>query len=121
MSNIALKVFWSNEPMPLNRKIDRAAINVPFGVLITHPTCLIKSVNGKVGDVVLNAADVGADPGSALPVTHAHCATRRESNGPEFPGVTRCMAHPGDLERTGNRARYRQSGVYCHFGGKTSA
>ena len=61
MSNIALKVFWSNEPMPLNRKIDRAAINVPFGVLITHPTCLIKSVNGKVGDVVLNAADVGAD------------------------------------------------------------
>ena len=61
MSNIGLKVFWSNEPMPLNRKIDRAAINVPFGVLITHPTCLIKSVNGKVGDVVLNAADVGAD------------------------------------------------------------
>ena len=56
MSNIGLKVFWSNEPMPLNRKIDRAAINVPFGVLITHPTCLIKSVNGKVGDVVLNAA-----------------------------------------------------------------
>ena len=61
MSNIALKVFWSNEPMPLNRKIDRAAINVPFGVMITHPTGLIKSVNGKVGDVVLNAADVGAD------------------------------------------------------------
>lgn len=61
MSNIALKVFWSNEPMPLNRKIDRAAINVPFGVMITHPTGLIKSVNGKVGNVVLNAADVGAD------------------------------------------------------------
>ena len=61
MSNIGLKVFWSNEPMPLNRKIDRAAINVPFGVMITHPTGLIKSVNGKVGDVVLNAADVGAD------------------------------------------------------------
>lgn len=61
MSNIALKVFWSNEPMPLNRKIDKAAITVPFGVMITHPTGLIKSVNGKVGDVVLNAADVGAD------------------------------------------------------------
>ena len=61
MSNIGLKVFWSNEPMPLNRKIDRAAINVPFGVMITHPTGLIKSVNGKVGNVVLNAADVGAD------------------------------------------------------------
>lgn len=66
MSNIALKVFWSNEPMPLNRKIDRAAINVPFGVLITHPTCLIKSVNGKVGDVVLNAADVGADAAGSV-------------------------------------------------------
>ena len=63
MSNIALKVFWSNEPMPLNRKIDKAAITVPFGVMITHPTGLIKSVNGKVGDVVLNAADVGADGG----------------------------------------------------------
>ena len=61
MSNIGLKVFWSNEPMPLNRKIDKAAITVPFGVMITHPTGLIKSVNGKVGDVVLNAADVGAD------------------------------------------------------------
>ena len=28
MSNIALKVFWSNEPMPLNRKIDKAAITI---------------------------------------------------------------------------------------------
>ena len=61
MSNIALKVYWQNEPMSLNRKIDKAAIHVPFGVMITHPTGSVKSVNGKVGDVVLNAADVGAD------------------------------------------------------------
>ena len=71
MSNIALKVYWQNEPMSLNRKIDKAAIHVPFGVMITHPTGSVKSVNGKVGDVVLNAADVGADAaGSAEAVAN---------------------------------------------------
>ena len=80
MSNIALKVYWQNEPMSLNRKIDKAAIHVPFGVMITHPTGSVKSVNGKAGDVVLNAADVGADAAGSAEAVQQNLNTELFSN-----------------------------------------
>lgn len=67
MSNIALRVFWNNSPIPVSEKIKNAelVINVPFGAMITHPASggsgSVYSVNGKTGTVVLNALDVGAE------------------------------------------------------------
>ncbi|OTG68322.1 hypothetical protein B9T25_06470 [Acinetobacter sp. ANC 4470] len=74
MSNIALKVFWSNNPMPVDQKIKQSeiVINTPFGVMIAHPNQPVKSVNNKTGEIVLNAADVNADVfGSAVAVNDA--------------------------------------------------
>lgn len=68
MMDIALKVFWTNSPMPVNQKIEQPDIilNVPFGnVLIVNSDGAIdapvRSVNEKTGHVVLTAIDVSAD------------------------------------------------------------
>ncbi|MBK0063981.1 MULTISPECIES: hypothetical protein [unclassified Acinetobacter] len=72
MSNIALKVFWNNNPMPVAEKVKNPEllINVPFGAMISHPTSggsgSIYSVNGKTGTVVLNASDVNAEPAGSV-------------------------------------------------------
>lgn len=63
--NIALKVFWNNNPIPFSDKIKNpdVVINVPFGAMITHPSYNggIYSVNGKTStNIILNAQDVGA-------------------------------------------------------------
>ena len=62
--NIALRVFWSNQPMPVHQKITHPdlILNVPFGHVLTLKTGgSVQSVNQKTGHVVLNAIDVGAD------------------------------------------------------------
>lgn len=63
--NIALKVFWNNNPIPFSEKIKNpdVVINVPFGAMISHPSYNggIYSVNGKTStNIILNAQDVGA-------------------------------------------------------------
>ncbi|WP_336949087.1 hypothetical protein [Acinetobacter junii] len=55
MTDIALRVFWNNEPIPLNRKIDKAAINVPFGVMITNPSSGGGDYNFSVKELDLQA------------------------------------------------------------------
>lgn len=73
MKNIALKVFWSNSPMPILQKIKKPDItlDIPFGniLLVNSGTVVdspVKSVNQKIGHVILTATDVSADPmGSA--------------------------------------------------------
>ncbi|MBK0062371.1 MULTISPECIES: hypothetical protein [unclassified Acinetobacter] len=68
MSNIALRVFWNNNPIPISEKFKNPdlLINVPFGAMISHPASggsgSIYSVNGKTGTVVLDASDVHAEP-----------------------------------------------------------
>ncbi|MBJ9952166.1 hypothetical protein I5735_03715 [Acinetobacter baumannii] len=67
MNNIALKVFWTNSPMPIQQKIKTpdVVLNVPFGNVLVLNTgtgvAPVQSVNDKTGHVVLNADDVGAD------------------------------------------------------------
>ncbi|WP_336932902.1 hypothetical protein [Acinetobacter bereziniae] len=67
MNNIALRVFWTNSPMPIEEKIKTpdVVLDVPFGnVLIVDTGTVIapvQSVNNKTGHVVLNADDVDAD------------------------------------------------------------
>ncbi|MDH2019002.1 hypothetical protein N5J44_07795 [Acinetobacter ursingii] len=72
MSNIALKVFWNNNPIPIAEKLKNPdlLINVPFGAMISHPASggsgSVWSVNGKAGTVVLNASDVNAEPAGSV-------------------------------------------------------
>ncbi|WP_151780590.1 hypothetical protein [Acinetobacter bereziniae] len=67
MNNIALRVFWTNSPMPIQQKVKTPdfVLDVPFGnVLIVDTGTVIapvQSVNNKTGHVVLNADDVDAD------------------------------------------------------------
>ena len=64
MINIALRVFWANNPMPIHKKVKtpNIALDIPFGnVLVLNNGGAVTSVNGKNGDVHLNAIDIGAD------------------------------------------------------------
>lgn len=67
MNNIALKVLWSNHPMPVDQKIEKPDIilNIPFGnVLVVSGGATdapVRSVNNKIGHIILTATDVGAD------------------------------------------------------------
>ena len=60
--NLYAKAYWSNNPIPVNQQINNPdfIINVPIGVIIGGSNSAVQSVNGKVGVVVLDAADVGA-------------------------------------------------------------
>ena len=60
--NIALRAFWSNQPMPIQEKIKQPdlILNLPFGDVLTLTTG-VRSINNKTGDVALNTIDVGAD------------------------------------------------------------
>ncbi len=60
--NIALRAFWSNNPLPIQEKINKpdCIIDLSFGNVLTLTTG-VKSINNKTGDVALNAIDVGAD------------------------------------------------------------
>ena len=64
--NINLKVFWSNQPMPFQQKMNSPdlVLNVPFGnvlVIGENTPAPVLSVNNKTGHIALNAIDVGAD------------------------------------------------------------
>ena len=60
--NIALRAFWSNQPMPIQEKIKQpdCMIDLSLGNVLTLTTG-VRSINNKMGDVALNAIDVGAD------------------------------------------------------------
>lgn len=60
--NIALRAFWSNNPLPIKEKINKpdVIINLNFGNVLTLTTG-VRSVNNKTGNVILNAIDIGAD------------------------------------------------------------
>nr|DAE96214.1 MAG TPA: hypothetical protein [Caudoviricetes sp.] len=55
-------MHWSNNPIPLNQLVDKPDLifDIPLG-LFTSLDSPVKTVNGKTGDVILNADDVGAD------------------------------------------------------------
>ena len=64
---LGMRVFWNHGPMPVTtRKNARLAMTVPFGTVMNlgggTGGGAVNSVNGKTGNVVLVAADVGADP-----------------------------------------------------------
>lgn len=60
--NLYAKAYWSNNPIPVNQQINNPdfIINVPIGVIVGGSNSAVQSVNGKIGVVVLDAADVGA-------------------------------------------------------------
>ena len=60
--NLYARAYWSNNPIPVNQQINNPdfIINVPIGVIIGGSNSAVQSVNGKIGVVVLDAADVGA-------------------------------------------------------------
>lgn len=60
--NIALRAFWSNNPLSIQEKINKpdCIINLTFGSVLTLTTG-VRSVNNKTGNVILNAIDLGAD------------------------------------------------------------
>lgn len=62
MIDIVLEMHWSNNPIPLNQLADKPDLifDIPLG-LFTSLDSPVKTVNGKTGDVILNADDVGAD------------------------------------------------------------
>ncbi|RSN77882.1 hypothetical protein [Acinetobacter haemolyticus] len=62
MIDIVLEMHWSNNPIPLNQLADKPDLifDIPLG-LFTSLDSPVKTVNGKTGEVILNADDVGAD------------------------------------------------------------
>ncbi|WPO67550.1 hypothetical protein SDC64_00960 [Acinetobacter haemolyticus] len=62
MIDIVLEMHWSNNPIPLDQLVTEPDVvfDIPLG-LFTSLESPVKTVNGKTGDVVLNADDVGAD------------------------------------------------------------
>nr|WP_314371345.1 hypothetical protein [uncultured Acinetobacter sp.] len=62
MIDIVLEMHWSNNPIPLDQLVTEPDVvfDIPLG-LFTSLGSPVKSVNGKSGEVVLNAGDVGAD------------------------------------------------------------
>lgn len=76
MNKLVLEMHWSNNPIPLNELIEAPdfIFDIPLGLFtpLNGGTGSVSSVNGKVGTVVLNAADVGADAlGTAASVQDA--------------------------------------------------
>ena len=61
--DIVVKLFWK-QPLSLSEvlPITDIVVNIPFGTMIVDPTLSVPvtSVNGRIGDVVLTATDVGA-------------------------------------------------------------
>ncbi|MPW44729.1 hypothetical protein [Acinetobacter guerrae] len=73
MTNLGIRVFWENSPIPLDSDVSPSEVSarLPLGVLITDPvniggTGAVNSVNGKTGTVVLNASDVNAEPSGSV-------------------------------------------------------
>ncbi len=66
MIDIVLEFHWSNNPIPIKQLIDKPdfIFEIPFG-LITGFDAPVQSVNGKIGAVILDHYDVGADPTGA--------------------------------------------------------
>ncbi|MGY3823077.1 hypothetical protein [Acinetobacter haemolyticus] len=66
MIDIVLEMHWSNNPIPLDQLVTEPDVvfDIPLGLFTTLESP-VKSVNGKSGEVVLNAADVGADQAGA--------------------------------------------------------
>lgn len=66
MIDIVLEMHWSNNPITLNQLVDKPDLifDIPLG-LFTSIGSQIKTVNGKTGDVILSADDVGADQAGA--------------------------------------------------------
>ena len=71
--NISLKVFWNNEPLPLEgiTKPSQVIVQVPFGALITDPAYkpvdnVVTSINGKTGVVLLQAKDITIESGVSV-------------------------------------------------------
>lgn len=76
MDDLKFKIHWSNSPIPINQLVSDPPLvfDVPLGLFtpLNGGTGSVSSVNGKVGTVVLNAADVGADAlGTAASVQDA--------------------------------------------------
>lgn len=65
MDDLKFKIHWSNSPIPINQLVSNPPLvfDVPLGLFtpLNGGSGSVSSVNGKVGTVVLNAADVGAD------------------------------------------------------------
>ncbi|AZN69316.1 hypothetical protein DX910_14740 [Acinetobacter haemolyticus] len=62
MFDIVLEVHWSNNPIQLDQLVNKPDLifDISLG-LFTSLNSPVNSVNGKTGDIVLNANDVGAD------------------------------------------------------------
>lgn len=69
MSNVSLKLFWGMSPLEINSKpIKNQSFKIPLGAILANPVVPVTSVNSKQGDVVLDYADVGADPVGAAEI-----------------------------------------------------
>lgn len=64
---VYIEIHWPNNPIPIEETNheDNSVFEINFGVFSPYPlsmsTSPVQSVNGKTGDIVLGADDVGAD------------------------------------------------------------
>lgn len=64
--NILLNIFWSNEPIGVDKNsgAEPILVQLPLGVMIREPSTpndkLVYSVNSKTGEVILTPIDIGA-------------------------------------------------------------
>lgn len=65
---VYIEIHWPNNPIPIEETNheDNSVFEINFGVFSAYPlsmsTSPVQSVNGRTGDIVLGAVDVGADP-----------------------------------------------------------
>lgn len=60
---VYIEIHWSNNPIPIDEIVDSSNLifEIPFGVFTPYPVSPVNSVQGKIGDIQLTAAEVNAD------------------------------------------------------------
>jgi hypothetical protein len=60
---VYIEIHWANNPIPIDEIVDSSDLifEIPFGVFTPYPVSPVNSVNGKIGDIQLTAADINAD------------------------------------------------------------
>jgi len=60
---VYIEIHWANNPIPIDEIVDSSNLifEIPFGVFTPYPVSPVNSVNGKIGDIQLTAADINAD------------------------------------------------------------
>ena len=110
MTNLGVRIFWQNSPIPLDSDVSPSEISarLPLGVLITDPEAnggsgSIYSVNGKTGSsIILNASDVGAEALGSVIESEIRLTNSIEQLSENLQSELATKANTSDLDALNN-------------------